>query len=391
MNRPVPGGEQRGESRLDRRAVLRATVTPLASIFGSGFLIIVPVLERTLGALAVVGTVAICALAWVIGTAIRHIVSEVEPRIADGSIDRTTQGIDRLADAVIVAAYVISVALYLRIMAEYIVGYLAEGSDFAERLIASAGVALIAAVGVTRGFRGLDLMERLALGGVLVLTTVLGGAFFIADAGDLLGVGIELPPVPSKDLAEVLLVLGGIVITVQGFETVRYIGDEFDARTRIWASRVAQLIATSIYIGFVAVATPLMGIGTDAGTDKTLIEITERVLPLLALPLVISAILSQFSAATADTVAAAGNLNGLFDRWMTSTRAYLLSGIAAIILAWTVDTLLIIAIASRAFAAYYCLQALIAMRTSTGLARRAGYGVLALVLAAITLLAQPAG
>lgn len=366
-------------------------MTPLASIFGSGFLIIVPVLERTLGALAVAGTVAICALAWVIGTAIRHIVSEVEPRIADGSIDRTTQGIDRLADAVIVVAYVISVALYLRIMAEYIVGYLAEGSDFAERLIASAGVALIAAVGVTRGFRGLDLMERLALGGVLVLTTVLGGAFFIADANDLLGAGIELPPVPNKDLAEVLLVLGGIVITVQGFETVRYIGDEFDARTRIWASRVAQLIATSIYIGFVAVATPLMGIGTDAGTDKTLIEITERVLPLLALPLVISAILSQFSAASADTVAAAGNLNGLFDRWMTSTRAYLLSGIAAIILAWTVDTLLIIAIASRAFAAYYCLQALIAMRTSTGLPRRAGYGVLALVLAAITLLAQPAG
>ena len=38
--------------------------------------------------------------------------------------------------------------------------------------------------------------------------------------------------------------LGGIVITVQGFETVRYLGDEFDAQTRIWASRVAQLVAT---------------------------------------------------------------------------------------------------------------------------------------------------
>ena len=55
-----------------------------------------------------------------------------------------------------------------------------------------------------------------------------------------------------------------------------------------------------------------MGLGTDAGTDQTLLDITERVLPLLALPLVLSAVLSQFSAATADTVAAGGNLHGLF-------------------------------------------------------------------------------
>ena len=53
----------------------------------------------------------------------------------------------------------------------------------------------------------------------------------------------------------------GIVITVQGFETVRYLGDEYDGPTRGWASRLAQLISASIYIGFVAVATPAMGLG----------------------------------------------------------------------------------------------------------------------------------
>ena len=48
--------------------------------------------------------------------------------------------------------------------------------------------------------------------------------------------------------------LGGIVITVQGFETVRYLADEYDAPTRIWASRIAQATAASIYVGFTIVA-----------------------------------------------------------------------------------------------------------------------------------------
>ncbi|MGB2851844.1 MAG: hypothetical protein WBC01_09285 [Solirubrobacterales bacterium] len=376
--------------RPDTKTVLRASVTPLASIFGSGFLIIVPVLERTLGGLALLGVIGICLLAWFVGTAIRHIVTEVEPGLADGTLDRTTVRIDRVADVVIVVAYVISVALYLRIMAQYVVAYGFDGSQTLERVLAAGTVALIVAVGVTRGFRGLDLMERLALSAVFVLTTVLGGALFFTDAADLLSGSLELPPVPDRGIADTLLVLGGIVITVQGFETVRYLAEEYDAQTRVWASRVAQLIATSIYVGFVAVATPLFGLGTGAGPDNDLLDITERVAPLLALPLVLSAVFSQFSAATADTVAAAGNLRGMIAS-MTSSRAYLLSGVAAIILSWTVDTFVIITIASRAFAAYYCLQAIIAFRTSSGPLRKTLYALLALVLAAITLLAEPVG
>ena len=55
-----------------------------------------------------------------------------------------------------------------------------------------------------------------------------------------------------------------------------------------------------------------MGLGTPDGADETLLDITARVVPLLSLPLVLAAVLSQFSAATADTVAADGNLTSLF-------------------------------------------------------------------------------
>jgi hypothetical protein len=51
---------------------------------------------------------------------------------------------------------------------------------------------------------------------------------------------------------------------------------------------------------------------------------------------------------------------------------------------------MIVAIASRAFAAYYCVQCVIALRTCNGAARQLGYGALAVSMAAITLFAQPA-
>lgn len=375
---------------VGRRAVVAASVTPLASILGSGLLIIVPVLERTLGAFAVFGVVAICGLAWLIGTAIRHNVVVVEKRNVADTVDVWTARSGKLADGVIVIAYVISVALYLRIMAQYLVGFFdSAGSTLWEPVIACVSVAIIVGIGAVRGFTGLDKLDRVSLSAVLVLTTVLGGVLLFHDATAASTTSLRFPPIPSLPPVTTLLVLGGIVITVQGFETVRFLGEEYDVRTRVWASRLAQLISSSIYIGFVAVATPVMGLGTRAGADSTLLNITGRIAPWLAIPLVLSAVLSQFSAAIADTAAADGNLRGL-NRWFKGPRPYLISGAAAIGLAATVPTLTIVAIASRAFAAYYALQAVIAMRTSTGPVRKTGFGVLALVMLAVTVFAEPA-
>ena len=284
------------------RRVLTASVTPLASIFGSGFLIIVPVLERTLGGLAVVGAIGVSAVAWVIGTAIRHNIKAIEPLAAKHELGEGNERLERLSDIVIAVAYVVSVALYLRIMAEYLVDYVAPGSSTATSVVAAASMAIIVLVGVTRGFTGLDLTERIALATVLVITTVLGAAYLFESGGRLLGDGIDLPPVPDAGIGTTLLMLGGIVITVQGFETVRYLADEYDAPTRIWASRIAQATAASIYVGFT-----------------------------------------------------------------------------------------IVALASRAFAAYYCLQCVLAVRTASSVRGRVGFGALAAVMALITLFAEPVG
>ena len=307
-----------------------------------------------------------------------------------GDLDQLTGRLDRIGDGVIVVAYVISVALYLRIMAEYVFGYAGWGGTAAEKVLACLAVVLIVSIGIFRGFAGLERLDDIAVIAVLALTMVLGGTLLFNDWQQLGDGGLDLPPIPDASTWQVLLVLGGIVITVQGFETVRYLKDEYDARTRIWASRVAQITAAVLYLGFVAVATPVMGLGTDAGADKTLLDITSRVAPWLALPLVLSAVLSQFSAAVADTAAADGNLRTL-SSWMKGARPYLVSGAAAVALAATVGTFAIIAVASRAFAAYYAIQAVIALRTSSSVPAKAAYAVLAVLMVGIAALAKPAG
>ncbi|MEO9174641.1 MAG: hypothetical protein ABI317_03925, partial [Gaiellales bacterium] len=65
-----------------RRTLVAATATPLASIFGSGFLIIVPVLESAFGRRAVFAVALVCAVAFLAGIAVRHNVRYLEDALA---------------------------------------------------------------------------------------------------------------------------------------------------------------------------------------------------------------------------------------------------------------------------------------------------------------------
>ena len=281
----------------------------------------------------------------------------------------TTRRLDRIADVVIVVAYVISVALYLRIMAQYIVDYAVAAAPTSPS--ACSPRAAVAADRRRRRDPGLPRPRpaRAHLAGRGA------GADHRARRRPVprrrrrparLGGGSSLPPVPDKGLVEVLLVLGGIVITVQGFETVRYLGDEYDAETRIWASRVAQLVADldlhRLRRG---------GHAADGARHRrrapttTLLDITDRVLPLLSLPLVISPCSASSaprpptpSPPTATCGLRAPDADGPRLPAQRDRRDHpRLDGRHAAI----------IAIASRAFAAYYAIQALIASDTTESL------------------------
>ena len=65
-------------------------------------------------------------------------------------------------------------------------------------------------------------------------------------------------------------------------------------------------------------------------------------------------------------------------------------GSGAIALAWSADTLEIIALASRAFAFYYMLQCFVAISVCKSPAKRASLLVVAVILGFITIFAVPA-
>ena len=95
--------------------LVSAAITPLASIFGSGFLIIVPILAGAVGRYSVFVMAAVCSLAYAVGSVIRYNIKNVEPVLA-GKPSEATLSFERASDLAIILAYVISVCLYLHIL-----------------------------------------------------------------------------------------------------------------------------------------------------------------------------------------------------------------------------------------------------------------------------------
>ena len=124
--------------------------------------------------------------------------------------------------------------------------------------------------------------------------------------------------------------------------------------------------------------------------DNALIMLAGKASVLLPVPLVIAAVLSQFSAAVADTIGGGGNMVEATKQHVDSRHAYLLICGIAIMVAFF-NTLTVLTLASRAFAFYYTLQCLVAFNISKNPQQRFGIALVAAVLGFITIFAVPAG
>ena len=96
----------------------KATVTPLASIMGSGFLVSAPLLAGIVGNLAVVCMALLLVLAYMVGGAIRFNIRHFEPIENKGH--GPAQDIAFLSRIVLVGAYFISVTYYLQLLAAFV-------------------------------------------------------------------------------------------------------------------------------------------------------------------------------------------------------------------------------------------------------------------------------
>ena len=396
----------------------RATVTPLASIMGSGFLVSAPLVAHTVGVWAPVAMGALVTVAYGIGAMIRFNIRyaeravgtglEGEHRLQRGHRDRTdgfwgaptrtlVANTEKGSHLVLVGAYVVSVSYYLQLLAAFALEQLGLADPTTARILTTVVLVGISGTGMMWGLSALERLETwtvsLNLGTIAAL---LLGLFWFdlrhAVAGTLVVPELPVDPDPLHG-ARVLM---GLLIVVQGFETSRFLGAEHSAEERIRTMRYAQWTSAVIYVIFVTLMVPLMSAHMEARVTAItgLVRPVASVLPVL---ITVVAMGSQFSASVADDAGCAGLLNTVVPARLSGRRAYGVIGALAIAVTWMTDALSVISLASRAFALFYALQCVVTALTAWGrpdAEGRARYmvggAVLALVAFAVAALGVPA-
>lgn len=344
--------------RLGSSASWQATVTPLASIMGSGFLISAPLLAGTVGYLAFFCMATLLLLAYGVGHIIRFNIRHFEPIENHGH--GAAQDIAFLARVVLAGAYFISVTYYLQLLAAFLLSLINKPDPTIANLITTTLLLTIGGIGMWRGLGKLEKLESYAVSLNLGMIAALLVALGIYNIKLLSGGAWQIPAIPTTINLHDTRVLLGLLIVVQGFETSRYLGDEHGPELRISTMRAAQLISSVIYLVFIALMTVLFHSGLNADVTA-IINLTRPVAAVLPVLLAIAAIGSQFSAAVADNLGAGGLLEDVTHHKLPVRYAYLIILIITVTLTWETDVNSIIAYASRAFALFYFLQSLVAV------------------------------
>jgi hypothetical protein len=372
----------------------RATVTPLASIIGSGFLVIAPLLGFTVGPWSLLAMAGIVGLSYAVGEAIRYNIAHVE-KISEASgsadgIDATLQTMERGAKLALAVAYVIAVTFYLELLGAFVLRpFGAQGDVTGQKIVATLLLVTIAGFGA---WRGLHMLESLEAYAVELKLSIIGGllAAMLFQNGLLVAEGgWRLPAVSTSWSVDTVRKLLGAFLIAQGFETSRYLRGAYPAELRIRTMRYAQRVAASIYLLFVALATVDLGLFQSI-TETGIIDLSSRIAASLPILLVVGAVGSQFSAAVADTIGSGGLVEEATRGRIPARVTYAVVGALSLTLLWSADIFAVIAYASRAFALYYAVQCVMAgihaCRRRPGSPWRAG----AFILLAIVMLATAA-
>ncbi len=342
--------------KLARAELWRATMTPLASIIGSGFLVVGPVLIHAFGAWAPLAMLALCGLAYLYGGVMRQ---NIRDRHRGHNCHPLTLPLERTSSWALSLAYVISVTYYLNLFGAFAVRILGDEDPFLARLVTTLTLLVILLLGVWRGFTVLERLEQASVS--LKLAVIVGLiAGLMVFGGEALNRGqVYFNPVQMAGWPALAL-LFGLIVTVQGFETSRYLSDEYGAAVRIQSMKLAQWISSGVYVAYVVLLAYLFTPEQTGFSETAIIDLMGYVAPLLPVLLILAALSAQLSAAIADTGGCGGLVQELTRHRISERQTYVILVVTGLMLTWAADIFSIISYASRAFALYYALQAALA-------------------------------
>lgn len=372
----------------------RATVTPLASIIGSGFLICGPLLAREFGSAAILAMALLLAIAYAAGWVIRFNIVHVENHLATATFNDPIAWVARITQGVLALAYAVSVAYYLKLLAEFTLKPIAI--DAAEQPVAANVIVTVIIALMTLLALGGSLrrVEHLAHGTVSLKIGIIAGMLVALAIAWAMGGMADPLPAARISWASIPMLLG-LIITVQGFETSRYLGHDYSAALRISTMRHAQWIASAIYLAFIALLTPFLARAAATEGVAGILDIMEFIAPALGLFVLAGAVSSQLSAAVADSIGSGGLVNEVSRRKISVQLAFTLAGALAILIVWLTDPFEVVALSSRAFALFYAMQCVLAIMVSIrggagSVLHRAGFVAVGIICLVAVFVGAPA-
>ena len=413
---------------LAKSSTWRATITPLASIMGSGFLVCAPLLYSSVGNYSVFVIGGLLLLAYLVGSVIRfniqfgeryfeesrsvkletereeHRIHVGHHHVAVGfNPAEAMEFVEKASHIVLAGAYCISVSYYLQLLGNFALQSFSIDIHLWAKIIVTFILAVIAMIGLTKGLKGIERSERVVVGFnlAMIAALIVGLLVFNLEAVFKKEWALEAS-VFSDDKFHLLRVVMGMLIVVQGFETSRFLGSEHSSDERVRTMKYAQWVATAVYVVFIGLMALVMNRsqGVDESGITAIIGVSAMVAAVLPLLLTITAIGSQLSAAMADDAGCSGLLEAILNGKIPKKYDYLLVSGLAITLTWLTDVYEIISWASRAFALFYTLQCVVAVfvalkskseLSSATWPKVAGFTMLAVICLFVTIMGVPAG
>ena len=380
--------------RVRQSTAWSATVTPLASIIGSGFLVSVPLLAHAVGHWALFAMAGLMLVSYAMGAVIRYNIRYSEPQLHEASTGSWLASAERISLLTLVFAYVISVAYYLTLLSAFLLHAFGMSDPILAKSLTTVLIILIAGVGTWRGLRALEGIEIYAVSfNLAIIAGLLAtlAVFLITSTPRL-----ETAPSPITFDWRSLQIILGLLIVVQGFETSKFLGAEYDSDLRIKTMRRAQWISGLVYLVFFALLTPLLPLLGKTNQVTAIITLVAHVAVILPFAITLGAIASQFSASVADSIGASGLLHQVSAKRIAERHAYPMIGLIGLIIVWEMHVTELIAFASRAFALFYFSQCVVAIitafcRTSTTsrVLPVAGFSLMGLICLAVVLFGAP--
>jgi hypothetical protein len=344
--------------RVLNSQIWRATITPLASIIGSGFLIAGPLLFMAVGKWSILVMALIIILSFLLGEVIRFNIKYLEPLLNNKKSYGLINSFEGLSKLCLGVAYVISITYYLKLLSSFAL-FSFVNSQVYENILTTLILLFIAITGKLGGLNKLELYEVYAVNLKLaIIFTLLAMAFIFNINHIYAGTWkIDNGVVINFDSFQYIL---GFLIIIQGFETSRFLASKYNKSTRIKSMQIAQLLAGVIYIGFIAMTVVLYK-HLDNINETSIIGLCAQIAPILGPFLVIAAVFSQFSASIADTLGSGGLVHETMNEKLSLNNIYLLIAGISISLTWLTNIFEIVLYASKGFAIYYALETILAL------------------------------